>query len=58
VIALWKLARLLGPGALELLVDLTKAALEGASPSVIARRAEKLAHRVAFERALREARRG
>jgi hypothetical protein len=58
VIALWKVVRLLGPGALEILTGLVRAAVGGESPAQLARRAEKLAHRIAFEKALSEARRG
>ena len=58
MIALWKVARLLGPGALEILVELVKAALAGEETRLVARRAELLAHRIAFEKALAEARRG
>ncbi len=58
MIALWKVVRLLGPGALEILVDLVRGALAGETPAQVARRAEKLAHRIAFEKALSEARRG
>jgi hypothetical protein len=58
VIALWKVVRLLGPGALEILVDLVRAAATGETPAQLARRAEKLAHRIAFEEALKAARRG
>jgi hypothetical protein len=58
VIALWTVARLLGPGALELLVDLVRGAVTGEAPAQVARRAEKLAHRIAFEKALSKARRG
>ncbi len=58
MIALWKVVRLLGPGALEILTELVKAALAGESDAQVARRAEKLAHRIAFEKAMREVRRG
>lgn len=58
MIALWTLVRKLGPGALEILVGLVRGALAGESPEQVARRAEKLAHRIAFEKDLAEARRG
>jgi hypothetical protein len=51
------LAAALGPEAIAALVDLVKLAVHGASKETVAREAEKLAHVIAFEKALREARR-
>lgn len=56
--ALVAVAKALGPEALEALIDLAKMAVNGSSPAVLAQQAEKLAHAVAFKKALHEARRG
>ncbi len=53
-----QLAAALGPEAIAALVDLVKLAVHGASKETVAREAEKLAHCIAYEKALREARRG
>lgn len=48
----------LGPDAINALVDLVKLAIHGASKETVAREAEKLAHCIAYEKALKAARRG
>jgi hypothetical protein len=58
VIALLRLAAQLAPAVLDALVGLARLAAAGASATDIRRQAEKLAHVVAFEAALRAARRG
>ena len=52
------IVKALGPEALEALIDLAKAAVNGSSAETLARQAEKLAHCVAFEKALKQARKG
>lgn len=52
------LAAALGPDAINALVDLVKLAVRGASADTVAREAEKLAHCIAYEKALKAARRG
>lgn len=52
------IVKALGPEALEALVDLAKMAVSGSSAAELARQAEKLAHCVAYEKALKAARNG
>lgn len=56
--ALVAIAKALGPSGLAALIELARQAVSGSSPETLARSAEKLAHCVTFEKALREARRG
>lgn len=53
---LLKIAAALGPQALEALVDLVKMAVDGSSAEAVAKQAAKLAHVVAYEKALASAR--
>lgn len=53
-----RLAWAMAPAALAALLDLLRAAHRGESSDDIHRRAEKLAHALAFEAALKAARRG
>jgi hypothetical protein len=56
--ALVAVAKLLGPEGLKALIALASAAINGSSKETLAQQAEKLAHVVAFEKALKAARRG
>lgn len=50
------IAKALGPEALAALVELARQAVSGSSAETLARSAEKLAHCVGFEKAMRAAR--
>jgi hypothetical protein len=52
------IVKALGPEALEALIDLAKMAVNGSSAEVLAQQAQKLAHCVAYEKALAAARKG
>jgi hypothetical protein len=51
-----QLVALLGPEAISMLVDLVRLAVHGASKETVAREAEKLAIRIAFDKAVHAAR--
>ena len=55
---LLKIASALGPEALEALVDLVKMAVNGTRADIIAEQAAKVAHCVAYEKALAARRAG
>ena len=55
---LLKIAQALGPRALEALVSLAKMAVDGSSAEAIAKQAAKVAHVVAYEKALAARRAG
>ncbi len=56
IAALVELATELGPEALRMLVELVRLAVSGALKATVAREAEKLAIRIAFDKAVRKAR--